>query len=42
MWDGPELDDARQAARECGEDGAYLVLDLTGAEPVEIATGTAH
>ena len=45
MWDGLDLDEARQAARECGDcgDGATLpVLDLTGSEPVEMPAGTLH
>ncbi len=42
MWDGPDLDEARQAARECGEGGDFPVMDMTGAEPVEIPTGAVH
>ncbi len=45
MWDGLDLDEARQAARECGDcgDGATLpVLDLTGSESVEMYAGTLH
>ncbi|MGI3902546.1 MAG: hypothetical protein ACRYGP_16540 [Janthinobacterium lividum] len=42
MWDGPDLDEARQAARECGEGGDFPVMDLTGAAPGEIPTGAIH
>ncbi len=42
MWSGLDLDEARQAARECGEGGDFPVMDMTGAEPVEIAVGTVH
>ncbi len=42
MWSGVDLDEARQAARECGEGGAFPVLDLTSAEPAEIPLGAVH
>ncbi len=42
VWDGTDLDEARQVARECGEGGAFPVLDLTGVAPVEIPPDAVH
>ncbi len=42
VWSGVDLDEARQAARECGEGGAFPVFDFTGAAPVEIPLGAIH
>lgn len=45
MWDGTDPAEARQAARECADDGkggTLPVLDLATTVPGEIATGTVH
>ena len=42
IYSGPDPVEARAAAVWCSDDGLLPVLDMTGAEPVEIPTGAVH
>ena len=42
IYMGTDSAEAREAAVWCADDGLLPVLDMTGAEPVEVPTGSVH